>query len=153
MLLPKAFRRAAAVALLGATASTSLTGACTTGAVGIAQCREIESARCEASVPCGVIEDVEECKRFYRDQCLHGIAGPAIPTNEDQSACVEAITRAGECAQGDPDGSMKACTAGGGMGGQASTEDEPTVCQFIAEPWEFEVCDFLNEKAEGGSSG
>ena len=50
---------------------------CSTEAVAIKECREIEELRCEASVSCGIVaeDEVEGCKRFYKEQCLHGIAG------------------------------------------------------------------------------
>jgi len=147
--------RASAAAVLAASLAMSLVGACTTGAVAITQCREIESARCEASLPCGVISDVDECKRFYRDQCLHGIAGPDVPTTEEQDDCVGTITRAGECALDDPERSLADCLSDAeGMGGQGSEdEDDPDVCEFVAAPWQWDECDFLNEAPEGGSSG
>ena len=132
--------------------------ACTTGAVAIAQCREIEFARCEASVACDVIDDVDECKRFYRDQCLHGIAGDTVPTTAEQDACVSAIEDAGACAEDDPDGLVSACgpgrAGGGGAGGQGPEGPERSVCEFLAAPWDYQVCDFLNEPPpEGGTSG
>ncbi len=57
---------------------------CSTDAVAIQQCREIESVRCEGSASCGIIDtdDIESCKRFYQDQCLHGIAGDKEPSAE-----------------------------------------------------------------------
>jgi len=153
--LPRVLLRASALLLLAVPCASGLSSGCTTDAIGIAECREIEYARCEASVPCGAIEDVEACKRFYRDQCLHGIAGPTVPTTADQGACVTAITEAGQCAADDPDGSVESCAPGaGGLGGQAPGDGSPTVCEFIAEPWDYEVCDYLNEPPpQGGASG
>jgi hypothetical protein len=131
-------------------------GACNTGAVAVSECREIESARCEASRTCGTVEDVEACERFYRDQCLHGISGPEAPTAEAQSSCVEAIQKAGACAEQDPEQSLSACLAGedAGAAGAPSADDETqaSVCEFVGEPWEAPVCDFLNEGA-GGAEG
>ena len=151
---PRRFLFVMGVLSLMASAGALLTGACTTGAIGISQCREIEYARCEASVPCGVVDDVEACQRFYRDQCLHGIAGPTLPSTDQQSDCVEAIEQAGACAEDDPEGSFENCSAEGGMGGQDGGDDDgPTVCDFLAAPWQSPVCDYLNEAAEGGSSG
>lgn len=151
---PRRFLLTTAVLSFTVTTSAMLTGACTTGAIGIAQCREIEYARCEASVPCGVIDDVDACQRFYRDQCLHGIAGPNVPTTDQQSDCVEAIEQAGACAEDDAEGAFADCSEHGGMGGQSAGDpDEPTVCEFLAAPWQSPVCDYLNEAAEGGSSG
>jgi hypothetical protein len=153
---PKVLLGASAAGLLTATFASGLAGGCVSGAVAIAECREIESARCEASVPCGVIEDVDECQRFYRDQCLHGILGPKAPTAQEQDACVAAITGAGQCAEEDPDGPLDRCApeGAGGLGGQGSLTEDSTVCEFLAAPWEADVCNFLNEPpAEGGASG
>lgn len=147
---------ASATALLTATFASGLAGGCVSGAVAIEECREIESARCEASVPCGVVDDVDECRRFYRDQCLHGINGAKAPTTQEQDACVSTIAQAGDCAEQDPDGLLGNCQAegAGGLGGQAPAADSPTVCEFLAAPWDSDVCDFLNEPPpEGGASG
>lgn len=156
MHLPKVLLGASAATLLTATFSGGIAGGCVSAAVAITECREIEYARCEASVPCGVIDDVEACKRFYRDQCLHGIAGPEVPTTQEQDACVAAITDAGTCAEADPEWSVEGCApeGAGGLGGEASVDGSETVCEFLAAPWDFPVCDFLNEPpSEGGSSG
>ncbi|HEU4536177.1 MAG TPA: hypothetical protein VFS00_18765, partial [Polyangiaceae bacterium] len=40
-------------------------------------CRDIEEARCEqaaSSCPALGVSDAEACTRFYRDQCLRGLA-------------------------------------------------------------------------------
>jgi len=139
--------------LVTVASSSLLAGACTTGAIGISQCREIEYARCEASVACGVVNDVDACKRFYRDQCLHGIAGPTLPSTDEQSDCVEAIEQAGACAEDEPESAFTDCSEHAGMGGGNASDEDVSVCDFLAAPWRSEVCDFLNEAAEGGSSG
>jgi hypothetical protein len=86
---------AGAVALLGAT----LAGACGTGAVDVAGCRQIEEARCRQAPACGIpIEppyftsetNVDACIRFYDDACLHGLA-TSDPGAAAVSACVAAI--------------------------------------------------------------
>ena len=41
---------------------------CGTDAIAVDECRDIENARCEAGKFCGFVDDVEQCKRFYR--CL-----------------------------------------------------------------------------------
>ncbi len=138
---------------------------CNTGAVGVSECREIERARCRAAAACGTVEDAEECQRFYRDHCLHGIAAPEVPTESAGRACVTAIEEAGQCAEEDPTMSRQACTdltsAGGtksdgsssapGIGG-ASARSAP-VCDFVAAPWEFPICDYLVPPPDEGAGG
>lgn len=126
---------------------------CTTAAVAIDECREIESARCESSVPCGIIDadEVEGCKRFYDDQCLHGIQGPLVPTSEQQDQCVALIKDAGKKA-------LSAFIAAEA----ADTEEERNdalkaqvkACVVVAVPWNTEECAFIlpEEKAMGGES-
>ena len=126
---------------------------CTTSAVAIEQCREVEAARCESSVPCGVIEpdEVEACKRFYYDQCLHGIQGPEEPTAENQKHCVELIEDSGKAA-------LAALLAAE----LAQTEEERNdalkaqvqACIVVAVPWNAKPCDFIKpeEKGMGGES-
>lgn len=111
---------------------------CNTKAVAIDQCREIEHVRCEASVGCGTIKssEVEECKRIYNDQCLHGIAGPESPTSKQQDDCVSLIRDAGE-------------QAALSEKGKASYEK---ACDIVGAPWENSACEFLNPSA-GGASG
>lgn len=135
---------------------------CNTGAVGINECRDIEFARCEAAAACGTIEDVESCQRFYRDHCLHGIAGDEAPTESAQQACVAAIEDAGRCAEDDPEMSRAACenaTLGQGGAGTAgasqldTSADSRTVCQFVANPWKQPVCGYLNPPADDAMGG
>ncbi len=56
---------------------------CGTDAVGVDECRDIEEARCEAAQFCDIVDDVDACKRFYRDQCLHGLANGEQPGAPD----------------------------------------------------------------------
>ena len=140
-----------------------LIAGCNTGAIAIKQCREIENARCEASAACGVIDDVAACQRFYRDQCLHGIAGPKEPTADTEKRCVDMIEGAGECAQSDPNLSSVPCfstpeSGAGGMGGTSSSgpslpDSSPDVCSVIANPWDFPPCAFLNPAPGAGGEG
>jgi hypothetical protein len=72
---------------------------CSTDAVDVDGCKQIEEARCRQAPACGLAlsvpnftsgTDVDACIRFYDDACLHGLAvsdpGPAAI-----SACVTAI--------------------------------------------------------------
>jgi len=55
-----------------------------------------------AGTPPGDVTDeqVEACKLYYRDQCLHGLANTLNePQDSEVSACVAAIAEVGACAQ------------------------------------------------------
>lgn len=113
---------------------------CSTGAIAIQQCREIERQRCEGAFACGVIEssEVDSCKRFYNDQCLHGIAGDEEPTADEQTRCLEFLQELqadAEAARDDED-----------------EEALENACQILAEPWDYDQCAFINRQiAEGGA--
>lgn len=117
-----------------------LGSACSTEAVGISECRDVEYARCEASVACGVIasDEVNDCKRFYRDHCLHGMKGDEVPTADEHRECLELIEEAGKAAQ-----------ASLGMGG--ASEPNEKACKVIAAPWKKDECAYLI--AESSSMG
>ncbi len=79
--------------------------ACSTDAVGVDACREIESARCNRAVECSIPlgspnpagDPVAACRRFYLDACLHGVQSAKDPTVPERKACVDAVTT-GACA-------------------------------------------------------
>ncbi|MRG90649.1 hypothetical protein [Polyangium spumosum] len=76
------------------------TGACSTDAVGIEACREIETARCEALPACGATEaEAAYCIDLYRDQCLHGIRSGQEPGSDATARCVEAVGAVAACAR------------------------------------------------------
>jgi hypothetical protein len=140
--------RASASALVSAVVTACLlTQACGTDAVGVEDCRAIEEARCTAGYACGVVADVEDCQRFYRDQCLHGLAvrSPGRPAVED---CVAAVQAAGECARSGA-GEAEGCDA--------------APCDGILHPESIPACGFLGadnspppdppEKGQAGSGG
>jgi len=144
--------------LLGA---STLSGACNTGAVGTKECREIEYVRCEASPACeigGIVtpDDVAACKRFYKGQCLHGIAGPVGPAAQAQKDCVAALNAAAACAQDDARTEASTCAD---LPTKISKDDPgieefTNVCDVIGRPWDLAVCDFmLPSTGEGGSKG
>ncbi len=129
--------------------------ACGTGVVGIEQCRAIEEARCEASAACGKIDDVDACKRFYRDHCLHGLEG-SKPTDDQETDCVEAIRDAGRCAQSEgADASPASCEDGAPTKLRADGDRKPftTVCAIVNRPWDSQACTFLSPPAEGDGAG
>lgn len=150
--LPKASaRRSGArstfVALFLGVVCTVASQGCTSKAVGIGACRDVENARCEASVPCGRVEvdGVEECKRFYYDQCLHGIQGPETPTNEELDQCVDMINEAGQEAL---EALLREELAETDEEKQAAQEDRLKACLVVGLPWRTENCAFILPEPE-----
>jgi len=96
--------------LLSAMSSFSVVAAsgCGTEAVGVDDCRVIEQARCDAGQHCGLVDDVQACRRFYRDQCLHGLSARAA-AGTSVAACVSVIQAAGRCAAQDPEIALADC--------------------------------------------
>lgn len=144
-------------AVLTAGALLVPTGGCGTDAVGVDTCRDIEYARCEAAAKCPDlfdIPDVDDCKRFYRDQCLHGLAASREPGAPKLHACVEAIRQAGRCAARDQ--SLAEC---GSL--QDESIDAETPCDVIQAPEKLDACSFLvpepesenDEDQDEGSAG
>jgi hypothetical protein len=127
-----------------------LAASCGTDAVGISECREVERARCAAAVSCGY-PDVEECQRFYRDHCLHGVALDSVDT-VDVANCVQQIESAGSCAAAQPDSPPSGCQV------PIPTRSEvANVCDVVLQPELASACAFLSpasaatEKDSGGS--
>ena len=125
---------------------------CGTSAVGIDDCRDIEQARCEAAAACHTVSDIAECKRFYRDQCLHGLP-TAAPPHESVDECVTAIHN------------LTLCVKVGGTKVELADCD-PTVpaqnamlaCEVVKAPERAYACSFLagepvSPPAAGGQGG
>ncbi len=110
---------------------------CGTDAVGVSECRELEQARCVAAASCD-FPNVEECQRYYRDHCLHGVALEAIRAVE-VDGCVRAIESAGRCA----------AEQGGATAPSACAEPLQTVgnvtsiCAVVLQPEGASACAFL----------
>lgn len=122
------------------------TMACGTDPVSTDGCRKIEYARCEVAPACPAmgITDVDGCKRFYRDQCLHGLATSADPGGPNIDKCVAAITAAGQCA------------ATGASNCTPATIDGTTdPCGIVERPERSPDCGFLIPPIvpAGGSGG
>lgn len=139
-------------ALLSAVCAFTLVSAagCGTDAKGVDDCRDIEQARCDAAQHCGIVSDVAECQRFYRDQCLHGLQ-VASPGSVKVKACVATIRAAGVCAATDEgnDVALASCDP-------AVTSDAPgatTACDVVKEPEKAAECSFLAPAADAGSGG
>jgi hypothetical protein len=148
-------KRQLVVCALSAVSSFALVNAVGGGtdAIGIDHCRAIENARCEAAAQCGEVDDVEACKRFYRDQCLHGLPGVESPSKARINECVEAIAASGECAEDDPEAPLSDCS--GPALTRASGQELDDVCHAIQEPQRTNECDFLlpEDEGEGGAAG
>ncbi|MEP7052736.1 MAG: hypothetical protein ABJB12_20375 [Pseudomonadota bacterium] len=121
-------------------------GGCGTDAKGVDDCRDIEQARCAAAKNCGLVADVGECQRFYRDQCLHGLA-VSLPTSTQLKKCVATINGAGMCAMADSNIELSACD-----GVTQSAPDAKTACDLVTNPELASECSFLAPDADGGSS-
>ncbi|HEY2408722.1 MAG TPA: hypothetical protein VGI10_22105 [Polyangiaceae bacterium] len=122
---------------------------CGTDAKGIDDCRSIEEARCEAAKNCGIgVTDVDACRRFYRDQCLHGLAvdspgGPVV------ASCVAVIRAAGACATS-PDTLLSSCPSP--LASEPATLTK--ACQVVTNPELATECAFLAPPpAASGSAG
>lgn len=106
--------------------------ACSIETVGQDACQKIEEARCEQASRCGdqlKVTDVAACKRFYRDQCLHGLAIEADPGTAVVDQCVKAIEAAGACPVG------QSCVP--------TTQPVADACEIIKAPQLASACAFL----------
>lgn len=133
----------------------SIPSACNTSAVGIDECRRIEYARCEAAVRCPSefdVTSVSACKRFYRDQCLHGLAVSSTPSKPDVDDCIDVIGRLADCSKKSGENSpIVQC------GKLTSTDpDVVTVCELMRKPQVTPQCAFLvplSTDETGGAGG
>ncbi len=123
-----------AVALVAATGA-----GCGTDAVGVDDCRQIEQTRCDYAVTCGITDDVDACKRFYKDQCLHGLSG-GQPSRLELKQCLGTISAAGKCAKQGKDTPLdsKDCVPD-------SLDGPIKACDVIASPELTVECAFLAE--------
>jgi hypothetical protein len=142
--------RTAAVALVSAGCSFALVSAlsCGTDAVGVEDCRQIEQARCEAAHHCRgelYVEDVEACKRYYHDHCLHGLVVDHEPGGPYLRACLGAIEAAGNCAQSNPEMTVAECADIDTRVRQDNSTVLEHVCDVIQFPELTVQCEFLRE--------
>jgi hypothetical protein len=110
---------------------------CGTEAIAVDECRDIESARCEAGAFCGLVDDVEQCKRFYRDQCLHGLASGDRPGSPQVKACIATIQAAGSCAK------SGITTLADCKPAPSDTTVHSAVCDIVLHPEGVRECEFL----------
>ncbi|MFO0659820.1 MAG: hypothetical protein U0165_08325 [Polyangiaceae bacterium] len=80
-------------------------------------------------------KQVDACKRFYRDQCLHGLTTDQAPGTPAIDKCVSAIQTAGACAR-----KGGACAL--------STTITTTACGVIEHPEYATACSFLVPAAD-----
>jgi hypothetical protein len=123
---------------------------CSTDAQGVEACRAIESARCQVAPLCSAsfaggftADQVDQCLRFYRDECLVGVEAPEAGA-PDPTACVAAINAAAACvADGGPGAPCpEVALADAGCGPDASLM--PTPCNLIAVcPEALMACNFV----------
>lgn len=101
--MTRPFFRLAALAL-GPAMAAVLSQGCGVETVGVDACRKIEQERCVQAPPCPnlKVSDVNACKRFYRDQCLHGLTLESEPGDPVVDKCVAAVKAAGACAKAAP---------------------------------------------------
>jgi hypothetical protein len=155
------YLRSLTATLLSAAITFSLVTAsgCGTNAVGVDDCRDIERATCHAGAPCGIIEDVDACDRYYRDHCLHGLATKP-PAGASVSGCVQVIEAAGRCAQADPTATLSSCAETVTV--TDPTETLNTACDVVKHPELTTECAFLTDtppvegsagQSAGGQSG
>lgn len=150
-------RPKACLALLGL-AAVALHSSCSTKAVGVEECRDIEYARCRAATHCPAqfdVTDVEQCRLYYRDHCLHGMALASPPNAANVKLCIEKIEILSDCAEvahaSDPDvdPDILSCSDVESLRPKITT-----VCKLLATPEAIPDCAFLvSDAATGGQSG
>jgi hypothetical protein len=114
-----------------------LVAGCGTKAEGISECREIEQARCSAATACGFAQ-VDDCRRYYRDHCLHGLAIEAI-SQAQVDACAQELDRAGRCAVAQGGATLaSACSEPVATATAASS-----TCDVVQRPETALACAFL----------
>jgi hypothetical protein len=111
---------------------------CGTDAKAVDECRDIEQARCDAAHSCGVVDDVDACKRFYRDHCLHGMVVES-PGQSRVDQCVSTIKAAGVCAQSSADIALADCP----NSVSAAATGVTTACDVVLYPERTAECAFL----------
>lgn len=117
---------------------------CGTDATGVDACRQIEFARCEGAQPCAFDVDVDACRRFARDNCLHGLVEQ--PGEAAVRACTGAIETAVKCA--DREGSKTKASAC--EDDELATAGSARVCELVLEPERLAQCEFLGRSESTG---
>ncbi len=138
--------------LLSAVCAFTLVSAagCGTDAKGVDDCRDIEQARCDAAAHCGIVHDVAECQRFYRDQCLHGLPVDS-PGSAKVKACVATIQAAGKCAATDEGNDVPLASCDPAVTSDAS--GAINACDIVNDPEKAAECSFLLPASSAGGAG
>jgi hypothetical protein len=144
------FLRTLSATLLSAATTFSLVSAsgCSTGAMGVDDCRDIQQARCRAGKACGLVSDVDGCERYYRDHCLHGLA-TTPPSGASVATCVDVIEKAGRCAEAGADTRLSRCD-------ETVTAEAPNLrlaCDVVEHPELAAECSFLTDVPPDEGSG
>jgi hypothetical protein len=119
---------------------------CGTDAVAVDACRQIETARCNAAPACSPGFDVTGCTRFYRDECLVGLAnadaGDVTALIQPCIAALQACTPDAAAEAGCPGQALHAgATCANTDGGVIA---EPTACDILMHcPDILEACHFV----------
>jgi hypothetical protein len=81
--------------------------ACSNGANGVDACRQLETARCQRAMSCGIDiqsfpvatsgDPVEACELFYDDACLHGLVTSVAFSQQDLDNCTYQIEHDPDC--------------------------------------------------------
>ena len=138
-------------AALGSLVGVLVLAACGTDAKGIEACREIESARCEATLACDATEaQVTYCIDLYRDQCLHGIRSGTEPGADATARCVEAIGAVAACARANA-ASMADCPAEPLVAGVDPVSLSPCVV-ITRRPEQLLDCAFVVPPPDAGTT-
>jgi hypothetical protein len=156
--------RAGRILALAAFASLPLAWllpSCGTDAVGVKACRQIEAARCEALLSCPAsqhgferAEQVDACKLFYRDDCLHGLASSREPAESEVTGCVAAVKATAACAKAGA-ATMTDCAGATLVASDVASEapSEVSPCAVILKKVEkLSDCAFTYEIPDGGPS-
>lgn len=130
---------------------------CGTDARGVDDCREIERARCEAAFTCGQVSDLDQCRRFYRDHCLHGLA-VTPPSQSRVEACVGTIKKASACVKRvGTAATLAECEEGDGEVVTSDPIGISSACEVVSSPERTAECAFLSpepiREPDGGNNG
>ena len=136
----RALQRIGAVGLFAMVALVA--SHCSTGAVGVDVCRDIEAQRCELIAGCPLHpiqtpQDVANCKLFYRDQCEYGLADGANPDGAAVASCKAALDASAAC-RAEP---LSSCVGAPELHPDANPDQ--TGCDALALPQDLVACAFL----------
>lgn len=126
---------------------------CGSSATGVEACRTLEARKCELVVGCpgatvADAGDVEACKLFYRDQCLHGMADGADPDDAAVNGCLAALDKAATCRAT----KLSACTGAPPLAAGADAT-KLTGCDALLATESLAACSFLGPVAGTGGAG